>query len=129
MGATERDELPGDLARGRCCFQAWRARRPSGGRIPQHLWALAVKLVQRHGLSRTATALGLDYYSLKRRTATTVDADQSSPAFVEVPASFAVGKHCVLEFNNGVGASLRVQLAGYEATEVATFARSLWNAE
>jgi hypothetical protein len=31
------------------------------------LWALAVRLVSRHGISRTATALGLDYSSLKKR--------------------------------------------------------------
>ena len=34
---------------------------------PQPLWALAVRLAKTHGVSRTATALGLDYYSLKKR--------------------------------------------------------------
>ena len=129
MGATERGDLPDDLARGRCRFQAWRARRPSGGRIPQYLWALAVQLVQRHGVSRTATALGLDYYSLKRRATANTAAAESSPAFVEVPLALALGKRCVLELNNGAGASLRVQVDGYAAAEVATLARSLWNPE
>ena len=31
------------------------------GRIPQQLWALAVRLVSRHGVSRTAAVLGHNY--------------------------------------------------------------------
>lgn len=65
MGGRAQGGLPMDLARGRCQFQAWRARR-TAARIPQTLWALAVRLVSRHGVSRTATALGLDYDSLKK---------------------------------------------------------------
>jgi hypothetical protein len=38
-----------------------------GLRIPQPLWDLAVRLVSQYGISRTATALGLDYYSLKKQ--------------------------------------------------------------
>ena len=66
MGAGQRGELPKDLARARGQFQAWRGQR-TGRRIPQQLWDLAVRLVNRHGVSRTATALGLDYYSLKKQ--------------------------------------------------------------
>jgi hypothetical protein len=51
MGANDRGKLPRDLARGRSRLQAWRGRRKSGGRIPQSLWALAVELVSRHGVS------------------------------------------------------------------------------
>jgi hypothetical protein len=65
MGANERGMLPSDLVRGRARFQAWRERRVVGERIPQSLWALAVRLTETHGVSRTATGLGLDYYSLK----------------------------------------------------------------
>jgi hypothetical protein len=129
MGATKRGDLPDDLARGRCRFQAWRARRHTGGRIPQHLWALAVKLVQRHGVSRTATALGLDYYSLKRQATASAAAEGSGPAFVEVATPAGFGKHCLLELNNGAGATLRAQLGGYDAAEIAAVARSLWCAE
>jgi len=51
MGANDRGKLPRDLARGRNRLQAWRGRRKAGGRIPRSLWALAVELVGRHGVS------------------------------------------------------------------------------
>jgi hypothetical protein len=56
---------------------------PQRSRIPQPLWTLAVELVRRHGVSRTAIALGLDYYQLKRRAAATAAAP-SGPTFVEL---------------------------------------------
>lgn len=127
MGAGE---LPGDLARARDRFDAWRDRRPVGGRIPQPLWSLAVRLVNRYGVSRTATALGLDYYSLKKRFETDASAGRSdSSAFVEVPAPLVFSKQCQVEFSNGAGASLRVQLVGYDPAEAAAFVCGCWNAE
>jgi len=130
MGAIERGgELAQDLARARSRFQAWRCRRQGGGRIPQRLWALAVRLVKRHGVSRTATALGLDYYSLKERSEAGVSEPQSSgPAFVELPSPVLVGKQCVVELDNGAGASMRVQLVGYDAADVEALS-CFWNAE
>src|SRR5215831_8347995 len=129
MGGRARNELPKDLAQGRSQFQAWRARR-TAGRIPQTLWALAVRLVSRHGVSRTATALGLDYYSLKKRAQEAADpAPARGPAFVELPSPVLVGKQAMLELGRGAGAILRVHLVGYDAAEVAALARSFWNAE
>jgi len=48
-------------------FPAWRGRRKTGGRIPQPLWALAVRLVNTHGVSRAAAVPGLDCHTLKKR--------------------------------------------------------------
>jgi hypothetical protein len=130
MGAGEHVELTNDLLRGRSQFQAWRARRQAGGRIPERLWALAVRLANRHGLSRTASALGLDYYSLKKRAEQAASKPQSNgPAFVELPSPVMVGKQCLFELDNGAGATMRVQLVGYDAADVEALARSLWNAE
>jgi hypothetical protein len=129
MGASERGGLPQDLARARSRFQAWRGRRQGGGRIPQGLWALAVRLVNRHGVSRTATALGLDYYSLKKRAEAAAGEPQSAgPAFVELPSPLVVGKQCLVELDNGAGASMRVQLVGYDVADVEALFR-FWNAE
>jgi hypothetical protein len=100
-----------------------------GDRIPRPLWDLAVRLAKLHGVSHTATALGLDYYSLQRRTRTAAAPAQSSnPTFVELPAPIPVGKECRLEFDNGAGATMRVQLVGYDAADVEALARSFWNA-
>src|SRR5215468_10303638 len=104
MGGRARSGLPKDLARGRSQIQAWRARR-TAGRIPQTLRALAVRLVSRHGVSRTATALGLDYYSLKKRAQGVADpAPARGPAFVELPSPVLVGKQAALELGPGTGA-------------------------
>jgi hypothetical protein len=129
MGASERRGLPPDLALGLSRFQAWRGERKLGERIPQPLWDLAVRLAKLHGVSRTATALGLDYYGLQRRTGTVAaPAPSSNPAFVEVQAPIVAGKECRLEFDNGAGATLRVQLVGYDAADVEALSRSFWNA-
>ena len=129
MGASERRGLPPDLALGRSRFQAWRGERKLGERIPQPLWDLAVRLAKLHGVSRTATALGLDYYGLQRRTeAAAAPAQSSNPAFVELPAPVVVGKQCRFELDNGAGATMRVQLVGYDAADVEALSRSFWNA-
>ena len=68
MGTSERRELPEDLLRGRSRFQAFRrGRRKAASRIPPSLWRLAVRLVSTHGISGTATALGLNYHRLKKQ--------------------------------------------------------------
>src|SRR5262245_48534635 len=128
MRTRQRGELPMDLAQGRHRFQAWRQRRQGGRRIPQPLWALAVRLGSRHGISRTATALGLDYYSLKKQAEAAAQQPSRSPAFVELPAPVVVGKQALCELDNGAGATMRVQLLGYDAANVEALARRFWGA-
>jgi hypothetical protein len=129
MGANERGQLALDLVRGRARFQAWRTRRKAGERIPQLLWAVAVRLATTHGVSRTAAALGLDYYSLKKRTEPPGTPQQSGgPAFVEFTSSAMVAKQCRFELDNGAGATMRVQLVGYDVADVEALSRSFWNA-
>jgi len=122
MGARVLSE---DLVRGRSRFQAWRRRRQAGSRIPRSLWALAVRLANTHGISCTATALGLDYYGLKKRAqAAAGQLQSSSPAFVELPSPVVVGKQCLFELDKGAGATLRVQLVGYDTADIEALARS-----
>ena len=129
MGANARGTLPKDLMRGRSRFQAWRGRRKVGGRIPQALWALAVRLVRTYGVSRTAAVLGLDYYGLKKQAEGAAKESQASgPAFVELPTPVMVGKQCLVELDNGTGASMRVQLTGYDVADVEALARGFWGA-
>jgi hypothetical protein len=129
MGARERGQLPLDLVRGRARFQAWRTRRKAGERIPQSLWAVAVRLATTHGVSRTAAALGLDYYSLKKRTESPGTPRQSGgTAFVEFTSPAMVAKQCQFELDNGSGATMRVQLVGYDAADIGALSRSFWDA-
>jgi hypothetical protein len=122
--------LPKDLAQARSRFEAWRERRQGGRRIPQPLWNLAVQLASQHGVSRTATALGLDYYSLKKQAeAAAPQPPPCGPAFVELPPPAVVGKQALFELDNGAGATRRVQLLGYDAADVEALARHFWGAQ
>ena len=131
MRASMAGELPKDLLRGRNRFRAWREGRRTRGRIPDALWALAVRLVKSHGINRTARALGVDYYSLKNRAESAAESESPShaPTFVELPAPAMAGKQCLFELSNAAGASLRVQLLGYDTVDIETLARAVWSAE
>jgi hypothetical protein len=130
MAVGQRGMLPKDLLRAQSRFQAWREQRKPGDRIPQPLWTVAVRLASTHGVCRTAAALGLDYYSLKKRSQEVADPPRvTGPAFVELPAPIVVGKQCLLELDNGAGVSMRVQLMGYDAVDVEVLTRHFWNAK
>jgi hypothetical protein len=130
VGTRQRGELPKDLAQARSRFEAWRERRQGGRRIPQPLWNLAAQLASKHGVSRTATALRLDYYSLKKQVEATARQPLSrGPAFVELSPPVVVAKQALFELDNGAGATMRVQLLGYDAADVEALARRFWGAE
>lgn len=130
MGERRRDEIPPVLARAQERFREWRRKRTIGARIPEPLWKLAVKLAIAHGVCRTASALGLDYYSLKQRLEAAAGRQPATePAFVELPAPLAIGKQCTFELGDGGGSTLRIQLVGYDVAEVAALSGRLWNAE
>ena len=90
---------------------------------------MATRLAITHGVSHTAAVLGLDYYRLKNLAEPAASGPQSSgPAFVELTPPVMVGKHCRLELDNGAGATMRVQLVGYDAADLEALSRSFWNA-
>ena len=131
MVGRKRLGIPTPLVRGRARFEDWRRTRKAGARIPDKLWSLAVKLVDGHGLNRTASVLGLDYYSLKKRVeARHSDSTSVSPAFLELsPLPVAAPRECVIEFEDGLGASLRVHLRGGDAPDLVALGRSFWSHE
>lgn len=146
MVGRKRGNVFGSLACGRDRFEAWRRARKPGARIPGPLWSLAVKLVEAHGLSRTASVLRLDYYSLKKRVAASSSdlisglpfstAVNKPDSFIEVSASSLAGSgtlagrgECVVEFADGSGASLRVHLRGCDVPDVVALGRSFWSGE
>ena len=119
-------DIPKSLARGRDRFEAWRRSRKFGARIPDKLWSLAVNLAETHGLSRTASALKLDYHGLKNRVAVrNSDSSSVAPAFIELTSSpMAPSTECVVEFEDGLGARMRVHLRGCEIPDLAVLCRS-----
>ena len=122
-------------------FERWRQTRAGRSRIPEALWASAVKAVGKYGLNPTSRALGLDYYSLKKR----VEADgpgggpdrrdevksaAGCSEFIELaPVAPAGSPECILELEHPGGAKMRVHLTGIRVPDLAALSRSFWSME
>jgi hypothetical protein len=155
MHGRKGSSVPADLAKARDRFTVWRRNKRPRSRIPQPLWKLAIMLAGRHGLHCTASVLRLDYYSLKKRIEQ-ADGDRNVPAaFIEVApaslgasaeslggsstsssappewtsASLGAGGECVIELEDGGGASMRVALKGHAMPDLAALIGSFWKAD
>ena len=122
--------VPPDLAAAVRWLDTWRRRRPTRG-LPVQVWDRAEKLAGRHGVSATARALRLDYYRIKERLRAggTEAPPGAAPGFVEiaprapVPPPEGPPPECVVEFDDGRGARMRVRLPGEAPTALASLAR------
>ena len=132
MPGRKRRETWADLSRVAVRFEQWRGRRTAGARIPATLWKSAVKLAGRHGVSRVATVLKLDYYALKRRhgrqpfPVVEAEAPSAPPAFVELaPSARPSSGQCLIEFVNSAGSTLRVHLPARQVPDLVALVRSV----
>lgn len=108
-------------------FKRWRRSRARGTRIPAALWQAAVEAAGEHGVSKTARALSLDYYRLKKRLGSTApSAPCAEQRFVEI-ALPPTAPECVLELEDGQGTRLRVELTGASPAQLETLARTFWS--
>jgi hypothetical protein len=96
------------------------------------LWAAAVKVAGTYGIHRTAKALRVDYYGLKKRVQeesarSRLPQERSVPKFVELarPAEASSGE-CILELEDVGGTKMRVHLKGFEAPDLVALSRSFW---
>jgi hypothetical protein len=114
-------------------FALWRKERRKGARIPEALWKSAVASAVDFGVSKTASVLKLDYYGLKKRLERqrgTVPPSGAAAAFLEIPNPVAgLARECVIEFEDGRGASMRVHLKGTDVPDVLSLGRSFWKGE
>lgn len=122
---------PLERVRGR--FDRWRRSRRPRARISDALWAAAVRAAETCGVHRTAKALGVDYYSLKKRVqqeaATAVGVSQGG-AFIELtPAASASSCQCDVELESVDGAKMRVHLRSLQMPDLAALSRSFWDRE
>jgi hypothetical protein len=112
------------------------------------LWASAAVAAGRYGLSKTANALRVNYYALKKRLAAKTDTDrrasrkrmgrrtavgnrsetEGSAEFVELP-SFAASDsgECLLEWEDASGGKMRVRLRGVGMPDLAALGRGFWD--
>jgi len=117
--------VAGGLAEGRRRFDEFRRKHRARCPLPESLWRAAVDLAGEHGVSRTAQALGLDYYSLKSRLEEMPPRAERRPAsgppgeFIEVvPWRGACDWQCTIELEEG-GAKMRIRLRGGTVPDLA----------
>ena len=134
MGIKKTRELPGRLEGLRRRIERWRQTRKVRSPIPDSLWAAAVRMARAYGVNRTARALRLDYYGLKksveRQAVAAVHAREAkgSAGFVDLaPFSSAGSYECLLELANVGGAKMRIQLKGIAMPDLAVLSQSFWN--
>ena len=142
-------DLPARLESTRLRFDRSRQARDGRSRIPEALWASAVRAATRYGLNPTARALGLDYYSLKKRVE--AGASRGGPGregtksatgtirpgrrgdrgeFIELaPVAPAGSPECILDLEHPSGAKMRVHLKGMQAPDLAALSRNFWSLE
>jgi hypothetical protein len=136
MTTRQARDLPGPLESVRRRFERWRQSRKARARIPDVLWAAAVKMAGRYGVHRTARALPVEYYSLKKRVereAAKVPFGTGA-AFLELtpPAGRNVTSAPMgsceysLELEDAAGAKMRVHVKGAEPPDLTTLSRSFW---
>jgi hypothetical protein len=115
-------------------IERWRKKRPRGARMPESLWSSAAGLAREYGLNRVASALGLDYYSLKKRVERVPprrpSRGQPRADFVEIRLpDRAKAAGCVVEVEQPGGPKMRVELGGVPGVaELETVASALWRA-
>ena len=141
MSMKRKRELPARLVSLRRRFEEWRRTRKVRSPIPESLWAAAVTLAKKHGLHRTAKALRVNYYALKKRVeekaatgagnapkgdaATFLELAAASP----MPSIRADSCECTLELENTDGAKMRIHLGGVATPDLIALSRSFYQAE
>lgn len=111
-------------------LERWRRTRPAGLRMPEKLWAAAVKLARRHGVYSTARALGLEYNKLKRlsESAGAMQKAPASPTFVElIAAQPASGSECRIEMEGPRGGRMKIELPVVSAELIVGLCRVMWS--
>lgn len=126
--------LPAELEAVRRRFEDWRRAREPRSRIPDSLWRAAAKMAGRYGLCRTARALRVEYYSLKRRVEQSSGEVSGRPApgpaiaFVEWPARMPASTcECTVDLEDTAGSKMRIRVTSVALPDLAAISRSFWN--
>jgi hypothetical protein len=109
-------------------FEEWRKNRQARSPIPDELWSAAAELARKDGVTRIAAELHLDGGKLKRLTGAKTTPEKTVPAFVELvtPRTHSIAE-CTIELEGRRG-TVRIQLRGASASDLAGLSRALWEA-
>jgi len=130
MSTKQTSSIPIALSQARHQLDLWRSQQPNKRtRLPKEFWQQAVTLAKEHGLNKTARALNVKYYSLKKHfDETNGDASVSSklkPEFIELLHGTMTpgGVECMIEWADGHNATVRMHIKGAGLSELMALAR------
>ena len=132
MNTKQPANIPEALSEARCQLDHWRSQQPNKRtRLPKEFWRQAVTLAKEHGLNKTARALNVKYYSLKKHLEQ-ANLDKGCSAkpqadFVEfLPGTMtAGGVECMIEWADGHNATVRMHIKGAGLSELTALAQVL----
>ena len=111
-------------------FDAWRKYRKTRTRIPKRLWESAVQVAGQCGLNRTAKALHLDYYALKKRLDASSARRGPVPSFIELsPAVAGSTPECIIELETRNGAKMRIHIKGMGVPDLNALSSTFWRSK
>ena len=129
MSTRQPVSIPIALSTARHQFDHWRSQQPNKRtRLPKELWSQAVALAQEHGLNKTARALGLKYYSLKKHldqaSADDLIPVKTDPDFIKLVGGVMTpgSVDCTIEWVEGSDVTVRMNIKGAGLSELASLA-------
>ena len=129
MSTKQPANLPIALSEARRQLDLWRSQQPNKRtRLPKELWQQAVALAREYGLNKTARALNVKYYSLKKHFdeagADEGSSEKPQPDFIELlPGTMTPdGVECMIEWVDGHNATVRMHIKGAGLSELTALA-------
>lgn len=111
-------------------LDTWRESHRPRSRIPGRLWESAVQVAGQCGLNRTAKALHLDYYDLKKRLDAVSVRRGPVPSFIELsPVVSGSTPECIIELETRNGAKMRVHIKGMGVPDLNTLSSAFWRSK
>jgi len=129
MSTTQSADIPIALSQARHQLDLWRSQQPNKRtRLPKEFWQRAVALAKEHGLNKTARALNVKYYSLKKHldqadAAASVSSKAESHFIELMPDTITTGGvECTIEWVEGHNATVRMHIKGVGLSELTALA-------
>ena len=134
MSTKQLSRIPIALSQARHQLDLWRSQQANKRtRFPKEFWQQAVALAKEHGLNKTARALNVKYYSLKKHldqtNAVSSISSKTKPEFIELepdtmtPGGMAKPQvECTIEWAEGHNATVRMHIKGAGLSELMALA-------
>ena len=129
MNTKQSTNIPIALSQARHQLDLWRSQQPNKRvRFPKEFWRQAVALAKEHGLNKTARALNVKYYSLKKHLdqadATASVSSKLKPEFIELLPDTVTpgGVEFMIEWIEDHNAIVRMHIKGAGLSELTALA-------